>query len=103
MRKIAVFAGFDSFFREIKISAAFVAKNVKRAEAEKAVEIFFCRRFMARKVLAFRVCEKFVMAIFSIFLIFIFLHFSAFYNKILIFQNFIKFLAVLNTFLRIYK
>ena len=53
VRERAVFAGFYPFFGKEKVSVAFFAEAVERAEAEKAVEILFFRRFVARKVLAF--------------------------------------------------
>ena len=54
----AIAAVLDAVFRIGEIPAALVAKRIKRAIAEQAIEILRIVRLMAGKIFAFRVAKK---------------------------------------------
>ena len=73
MRKGAVDARLYAFFGVIKVAAAIFAQGIKRAIAEKAVEIFSigCAfAFVAREHLARSVLKKLVMLFFGLLSVF---------------------------------
>ena len=83
MRKITVYAGFDSFFCEFKISAAGCAQRIKRTITEKAVELFFRQVIMAGKVFAISVLKEFVRKVISV-------HFYLPYKPGIFLQSFLQ-------------
>ena len=59
MRQMTVRAVFDAFFAAVCIMpAAFFAKKIKRAIAEKAVKVIVVRHGVARKKFTFTIIEK---------------------------------------------
>ena len=60
VRKCAVYTRFSAFIRVVEVAAALFAGEIKRAEAEKAVEVFRIVCFVAWEHLARAVLEKLI-------------------------------------------